>query len=145
MSRLAELLAVDTSVTSRHVAHAARRGWITRSPDLADRRSQILRLTPAGHDLLDELTRRTTEMFAYTLADWTDGEVGQLSALLGRLRDSFSDSREWHYEGPDPDADPAPEPEPEPDADPDADPGTGPGMGPAFTAPVPPTTRTPTR
>lgn len=32
MSRLAELLAVDMSVTSRHVAHLADRGWIDRSP-----------------------------------------------------------------------------------------------------------------
>jgi len=28
MSKLAELLAVDMSVTSRHVAHVADRGWI---------------------------------------------------------------------------------------------------------------------
>lgn len=30
MSRLAELLAVDMPVTSRHVAHVADRGWIDR-------------------------------------------------------------------------------------------------------------------
>jgi hypothetical protein len=30
MSRLAELLAIDMSVTSRHVAHLAERGWIDR-------------------------------------------------------------------------------------------------------------------
>lgn len=46
ISRLAELLAVDMSVTSRHVAHVAERGWIERSPDPADKRSRILRLTP---------------------------------------------------------------------------------------------------
>ncbi len=32
MSRLAELLSVDMSVTSRHVTHLAERGWIERSP-----------------------------------------------------------------------------------------------------------------
>lgn len=46
ISKLAELLAVDMSVTSRHVAHVARRGWIERSADPADKRSRILRLTP---------------------------------------------------------------------------------------------------
>ena len=56
MSKLAELLAVDMSVTSRHVAHVAERGWIERSPDPADKRSRILRLTPAGRDLLEELS-----------------------------------------------------------------------------------------
>ncbi len=90
ISRLAELMAVDLSVTSRHVAHVAEHGWIERSPDPADKRSRILRLTPGGHAQLDELTRRTTEMFARNLADWSDEDVGRLNALLSRLRDSFA-------------------------------------------------------
>ncbi|MEU5718301.1 MarR family winged helix-turn-helix transcriptional regulator [Streptomyces sp. NPDC020403] len=90
ITRLAELLAVDMSVTSRHVAHVVDNGWIERFPDPADKRSRILRLTPAGTALLDELTRRTTEMFAHNLIDWSDEEVGQLNTLLSRLRDSFS-------------------------------------------------------
>jgi DNA-binding MarR family transcriptional regulator len=90
LSRLAELLSVDMSVTSRHVAHVADRGWIERSPDPADKRSRILRLTPGGHEQLDELTRRTTEVFAHNLQDWSDDDVGRLIALLSRLRDSFA-------------------------------------------------------
>src|SRR5919108_2332997 len=61
MSKLAELLAVDMSVTSRHVAHVAARGWIERSPDPADKRSRILRLTPAGEATLVDLSRRSTQ------------------------------------------------------------------------------------
>ncbi len=93
ISRLAELLAVDMSVTSRHVAHVAGRGWIERLPDPADRRSRILRLTPAGHDQIGELSRRTTELLTHRLADWSDEEVGQLVRLMGRLRDSFDAQR----------------------------------------------------
>ncbi|MEU6684192.1 MarR family transcriptional regulator [Streptomyces sp. NPDC046832] len=89
MSKLAELLAVDMSVTSRHVAHVVDRGWIERSPDPADKRSRILRLTPAGHAQLDELSRRTTEVLAERLSDWTDEEVGRLTDLMARLRQSF--------------------------------------------------------
>ncbi|WP_256091216.1 MarR family winged helix-turn-helix transcriptional regulator, partial [Streptomyces griseus] len=85
ISRLAELLSVDMSVTSRHVAHVADRGWIERSPDPTDKRSRILRLTPGGHEQLDELTRRTTEVFGHNLQDWTDDDVGRLVALLSRL------------------------------------------------------------
>ncbi|MGW1490584.1 MarR family winged helix-turn-helix transcriptional regulator [Streptomyces sp. NPDC002402] len=96
MSRLAELLAVDMSVTSRHVAHAAERDWIERLPDPGDKRSRILRLTPAGLDMLDELARRTTEMFAENLKDWSDEDVGQLIVMLARLRDSFGDCRAHH-------------------------------------------------
>ncbi|WBO65269.1 MarR family winged helix-turn-helix transcriptional regulator [Streptomyces camelliae] len=93
MSKLAELLAVDMSVTSRHVAHVAARGWIERLPDPADKRSRILRLTPSGLAQLDELSRRTTHLLAERLADWTDDEVGQLIRLMTRLRDSFGGCR----------------------------------------------------
>lgn len=93
ISRLAELLSVDMSVTSRHVAHVADRGWIERSPDPADKRSRILRLTATGQEQLDELSRRTSRLFADRLSDWSDQEVGLLSALMGRLRESFGDCR----------------------------------------------------
>ncbi|MBJ7902135.1 MarR family transcriptional regulator [Streptomyces sp. NPDC004549] len=93
MSRLAELLSVDMSVTSRHVAHVAARDWIERSPDPADKRSRILRLTPAGARQLEELSLRTSRLLAERLSDWTDDEVGQLIRLMTRLRASFGDCR----------------------------------------------------
>ncbi|WP_226483990.1 MarR family winged helix-turn-helix transcriptional regulator [Streptomyces parvulus] len=93
MSKLAELLAVDMSVTSRHVAHVADRGWIERFPDPADKRSRILRLTPEGHAQLDDIAERTTQLLAHRLSDWSDDEVGQLSRLMARLRASFDDCR----------------------------------------------------
>ncbi|WP_089100589.1 MarR family winged helix-turn-helix transcriptional regulator [Streptomyces hyaluromycini] len=93
MSKLAELLAVDMSVTSRHVAHVAERGWIERSADPADKRSRILHLTPAGEATLLDLSRRSTELLAERLGDWSDEEVDQLIRLMTRLRDSFGDCR----------------------------------------------------
>jgi DNA-binding MarR family transcriptional regulator len=93
MSKLAELLAVDMSVTSRHVAHVADRGWIERLPDPADKRSRILRLTDAGREQLTELSRRSSRLFADRLSDWSDHEVGLLIHLMGRLRESFGDCR----------------------------------------------------
>ncbi|MFD5933856.1 MarR family winged helix-turn-helix transcriptional regulator [Streptomyces sp. NPDC060333] len=93
MSRLAELLSVDMSVTSRHVAHVADRGWIERRPDPADKRSRILHLTAAGGEQLDELSRRTSQLLADRLSDWSDEEVGRLVRLMSRLRESFGDCR----------------------------------------------------
>ncbi len=93
MSRLAELLAVDISVTSRHVAHVAERGWIERLPDPADKRSRILSLTPAGRAQLDELYERTTQLLTDRLSDWTGEEVRLLIQLMTRLRESFGDCR----------------------------------------------------
>jgi DNA-binding MarR family transcriptional regulator len=108
MSRLAELLAVDMSVTSRHVAHLAERGWIERSPDPADKRSRILRLTPSGLAQVDELSRRTAQLLADRLSDWSDDEVGLLIQLMTRLRASFDDCRTPHP----PPAPPPPQPPP---------------------------------
>ncbi|MCX4235357.1 MarR family winged helix-turn-helix transcriptional regulator [Streptomyces sp. NPDC020707] len=93
MSRLAELMAIDMSVTSRHVAHVAEHGWIDRALDPADKRSRILRLTPAGRDMLADLSERYMNALAHYLADWSDDEVDQLNTLLGRLRASFGDCR----------------------------------------------------
>ncbi|MFF3345692.1 MarR family winged helix-turn-helix transcriptional regulator [Streptomyces sp. NPDC002779] len=91
MSKLADLLAVDMSVTSRHVAHVAERGWIDRSPDPADKRGRILRLTPAGRARVEELARCTTRLLAERLSDWTDDEVSQLTLLMARLRRCFDE------------------------------------------------------
>ncbi|MFF7330612.1 MarR family winged helix-turn-helix transcriptional regulator [Streptomyces sp. NPDC090306] len=102
MSKLAELLAVDMSVTSRHVAHVAARDWIERSPDPADKRSRILHLTDAGQEQLDELNRRTSELLASRLSDWSDDEVGLLVELMTRLRDSFGDCRPTTHRPPAP-------------------------------------------
>jgi len=97
IGRLAELLGVDISVTSRHVAHLAARGWIDRSPDPADRRSRILRLTSEGRARLDELSERTTQLLAQRLSDWSDEDVRRLTWLMSRLRASFD---VWTEQGP---------------------------------------------
>ncbi|PWI41258.1 MarR family transcriptional regulator [Streptomyces sp. ICBB 8177] len=88
-SDLADRLDVDMSVTSRHVTYLAARGWIERHPDPQDRRSRLLRLTPLGEQVLRQASDRIAEVFAEFLGDWTDEEVGQLAALMARLRASF--------------------------------------------------------
>ncbi|MEU5347926.1 MULTISPECIES: MarR family transcriptional regulator [unclassified Streptomyces] len=114
MSRLAELLAIDMSVTSRHVAHVAERGWIDRSPDPADKRSRILRLTPAGRDMLAELSERYMNALVHYLADWSEDEVDQLNTMLDRLRTSFGDCRPVPAALAVPPVPPAPPPPPPP-------------------------------
>ncbi|MFZ3498799.1 MarR family winged helix-turn-helix transcriptional regulator [Streptomyces sp. 5.8] len=90
LSRLSEYLAIDISVTSRHVAHTADRGWITRDTDPGDARCRILRPTPAGLALLTELGTRHTGALETALADWSDEDVDHLNVLLARLRSSFT-------------------------------------------------------
>nr|WSW64034.1 MarR family transcriptional regulator [Streptomyces sp. NBC_00998] len=89
LGRLSDLMAIDISVTSRHVAHVADRGWITRDIDPVDGRCRILRLTPAGHALLAELGARYTGALEKALADWSTHDIDVLNTLLTRLRSSF--------------------------------------------------------
>ncbi len=89
LGRLADLMAIDISVTSRHVAHVVDHGWITRDADPGDGRCRILRLTPAGHALLAEIGARHTGALERALADWSAHDIDVLNTLLARLRSSF--------------------------------------------------------
>ncbi|GHF42233.1 MarR family transcriptional regulator [Streptomyces mashuensis] len=93
MSKLGELLGIDASVTSRHVAYAAERGWIERHPDPLDKRGRLLRLTPSGDAQLGEVSARYTDALAACLHDWSDDDVTRLNALLRRLREDFGECR----------------------------------------------------
>ncbi|MDX3097611.1 MarR family transcriptional regulator [Streptomyces sp. ME01-24h] len=90
MGRLAELLEVDMSVTSRHVAQLAERGWIDRLPDPHDRRSRLLRLTPGGADMLRAAQDRVAEALAHHMRDWPDEDVTEFSRLLEQLHRDFA-------------------------------------------------------
>lgn len=98
MSKVSELLALDMSVTSRHVAHVAQHGWVERLSDPADGRSRILRLTPAGRDVLAELADVAVDALAHRLAGWSDTELDTLTGLLARLCDDFGDCRDRHQD-----------------------------------------------
>lgn len=93
LSSLAEVLEIDMSVTSRHVAHLAERGWIERAPDPLDRRSRLLRLTPLGDAVLRTAQDHVAGVLADRLSDWPDEDVERLTALLGRLRTGFCEPR----------------------------------------------------
>jgi hypothetical protein len=96
MGRLAELMAVDMSVTSRHVAHNVERGWVERQPDPLDGRSRLLRLTERGGRQLDTLSEATTRTLEGFLHDWTEEDIARLNGMLERLRDDFGDGATAH-------------------------------------------------
>ncbi|MEV6316778.1 MarR family transcriptional regulator [Streptomyces sp. NPDC051776] len=93
LSRLAELLSLDMSVTSRHVAHLAERGWLDRQPDPVDKRSRLLRINADGESVLRDISDRYAATLAEALHDWSDEDVGLLIELLDRLRAGFDDCR----------------------------------------------------
>ncbi|GAA2383365.1 MarR family transcriptional regulator [Streptomyces glaucosporus] len=101
MSRLADRMAVDMSVASRHVAHTVDRGWVDRRPDPVDGRGRLLRLTGDGERLLAEMHRRTTEALAHRLRNWSEEDVVRLTELLARLRADFGEYEQHGVPEPD--------------------------------------------
>jgi DNA-binding MarR family transcriptional regulator len=91
IGKLTELLGIDLSVTSRYVAQLTMLGWVDRRPDLAERRSRILRLTSEGRTRCAELSDRRSKEIAARLSNWSDEDVHQLVRLLSRLRADFDD------------------------------------------------------
>jgi DNA-binding MarR family transcriptional regulator len=87
--RVAELLDIDMSVVSRHIAHLVDHGWIERRPNPEDGRSCLLALTPEGRAVVAHATEGRLAVVEDRLRDWSDEDAEQLAHLLGRLRSSL--------------------------------------------------------
>lgn len=83
---LARLSFVRAQSISDLVAGLDRRGLIARTPDPANRRRLLIRLTPAGRDLMREYDPRVAEIERRMLADFDPGQVDELRLLLDRAR-----------------------------------------------------------
>lgn len=81
---------LDKMQVSRAVAALERAGLVARSEDPADRRNRILRLSPAGRALLDELLPMVEAREAELLAALAPAERLALDAALDRLLDRVS-------------------------------------------------------
>ena len=93
LSDLAERLHLDLSTVSRQVASLERSGWLLREPDPADRRAQLLRLTPAGQQALADRRRAHADVLTRALPGWHDDEIRTLSTLLARLNTDLTAHR----------------------------------------------------
>ena len=91
---VASVLAIDPSTASRLVDQRVADGLLERSPDPEDRRRAVLRLTPAGAALLEELAASRREMLDEVTADWTATDRRALERLLVRLVDGFRELEE---------------------------------------------------
>jgi DNA-binding MarR family transcriptional regulator len=86
---VATILAIDPSTASRLVEQRVTEGLLERSPDPEDRRRTVLRLTPAGTALLEELAVSRTGMLDEVTSGWSSADVRRFIELLHRLSDGF--------------------------------------------------------
>lgn len=82
---LAEDLLVDPSVVSRHVSPLEQGGSVERRQDPADARAALVRLTATGEQALAEVRHLRRNHLEAALAEWSGGDVAELTAVLGTV------------------------------------------------------------
>lgn len=84
-SDLAAALYLDKSTVSRQIDAAARLGLVERSPHPDDARAVTVELTPGARERLEAVRAARLERWRKALAEWTPGDVAELTRLLGQL------------------------------------------------------------
>ena len=83
-SELACLFGIDKGAISRQLQHLVDLGLAERTPDPQDGRAQLLTATPEAVRLIAEATEKQRQMWREQLSDWSDQELFDLAATLGR-------------------------------------------------------------
>jgi DNA-binding MarR family transcriptional regulator len=89
MGQLALVLGIDNSTLTPQVQRLEQAGFIIREPDPEDGRAAVLRITPAGQQLLGRLLGSRREMLREKLLDWPESERAAAAATLSRLAASL--------------------------------------------------------
>ena len=88
---LAERLILDKSTIARRLASLEERGFLERSPNPADRRGQIIRLTPKGEELLPVIREVNEKWYAFLTEGQSPEDLERmektLAAMLNRAED----------------------------------------------------------
>jgi DNA-binding MarR family transcriptional regulator len=97
--RLGELAArrgVCQSVVSRQVGELEARGLVARRPDPADRRAGLVRLTPAGRQLLTEAAETRRQWLHDALDRYAERDVREATGLVRALADELDHRSTLH-------------------------------------------------
>jgi DNA-binding MarR family transcriptional regulator len=80
---------VTSGTMTNRVDRLERRGLVARRPDPTDRRGVIVWLTPAGQRTVDDAMADLLERERALLAELSEGDRGDLAAMLRRLLSPF--------------------------------------------------------
>ena len=76
---------LDVSTVSRHVAQLQKTGLIERTPDLDDRRAQLVRLTDTGQQKLTADLKARTTLLERSLETWSLEDLDELDRAVNRF------------------------------------------------------------
>lgn len=94
VGRIAELLGADPSVASRMVADNIEAGYLIRAASQLDGRRTVLRVTPAGDELMARFRRHQREAFDRVTAEWPESDRLTFARLMLRYVDSLEALRD---------------------------------------------------
>jgi DNA-binding MarR family transcriptional regulator len=94
VAEMATVFAAGIGAVSKGVDRLEARGWATRVPNPADRRSSLIRLTAAGIALVAAAERTFDDELQRLLAStMTDQQVDAVASALHALRTALEDAR----------------------------------------------------
>jgi DNA-binding MarR family transcriptional regulator len=85
MTELAGLLGLEISTVSRRIKVLEDRGLVERETSPTDRRAALLRLTPEGRSLFEQLSASWREMLAEVLDGWDPFSIEVFAELFSRF------------------------------------------------------------
>lgn len=86
---LAAGVGADASTMSRRIASLETRGLVARETDPADRRSSIVRLTPAGARAAEVAEGERVSGVFEALTSWDSDDLAELTRIVSRLNQAF--------------------------------------------------------
>ena len=91
-SDLAGAMNLDQSTVSRHITHLAAAGLITRTPDPADGRAQLVAVTDAGRQQAHDLIASRVRDLEQVVSSWSEPDRADFARLLTRFSEEFAES-----------------------------------------------------
>ena len=91
---IAERLIVTAATMTSVVDTLERRGMVERTIDKADRRRQLVSITPAGREAVDAFLPQIVTLQTELMRSFTEDERAQLTSYLDRMREAQSELEE---------------------------------------------------
>lgn len=98
MTRLARLAATDRTTLTRSIDGLIRDDLVVRAASPTDRRIVVVRLTPAGEDLLARIREALSPAHAELYAPLTEEERANMTRYLKKMVAGVIDEPEWQQE-----------------------------------------------
>jgi DNA-binding MarR family transcriptional regulator len=92
VSEIADLIGLNPTTVSRHLASLEEMGLVGRSPSDLDGRAAMVDLTEIGKRAVSDLRKARRRLFAELLDDFEDEDLERFESYLGRLFEGFEAS-----------------------------------------------------